>query len=214
MRFAFIDAWKEEWPVEFLCRIMQVTSRGYRAWRVRPMSQRQRGDMVILAHIREQHRLSLHSYGRPRMTEELQEMGLRVGHRRIGRLMRMNGIKTVRTQKYKVTTDSNHAFNIAPNLLDQDFSADGPNQKWAGDISYIWTSEGWLYLAVILDLYSRRVIGWAPLVTLLRNALPGSGQQSYEARSGDPGVGHGRGHATTSQGLHSPHRSWIAILLT
>jgi putative transposase len=75
--------------------------------------------------------------------------------------MRENGIKIVRTHKYKATTDSNHTFNIAPNLLDQDFSADGPNQKWAGDISYIWTSEGWLYLAVILDLYSRRVIGWA-----------------------------------------------------
>jgi transposase InsO family protein len=69
--------------------------------------------------------------------------------------------KIIRTQKYKAKTDSNHTFNIAPNLLDQDFSADGPNQKWAGDISYIWTSEGWLYLAVILDLYSRRVIGWA-----------------------------------------------------
>ena len=98
MRSAFIDAWKKEWLVEFLCRIMQVTSRGYRAWRVRPMSQRQRGDVVILAHIREQHRLSLHSYGRPCMTGELHEMGLRVGHRRIGRLMAMNGIKTVRTQ--------------------------------------------------------------------------------------------------------------------
>ena len=125
------------------------------------MSQRQRDDMVILAHIREQHRLSLESYGRPRMTEELQELGVNVGHRRVGRLMRDNGIKIIRTQKHKVTTDSNHAFNIAPNLLDQDFSADGPNQKWAGDISYIWTNEGWLYLAVILDLYSRRVIGWA-----------------------------------------------------
>ena len=75
--------------------------------------------------------------------------------------MRDNGIKIIRTQKHKVTTDSNHASNISPNLLDQDFSADGPNQKWAGDISYIWTNEGWLYLAVILDLYSRRVIGWA-----------------------------------------------------
>ena len=117
--------------------------------------------MVILAHIREQHRLSLESYGRPRMTEELQELGLTVGHRRVGRLMGENGIKIIRTQKYKATTDSNHTFNIAENLLDQDFSADGPNQKWAGDISYIWTSEGWLYLAVILDLYSRRVIGWA-----------------------------------------------------
>ena len=140
---------------------MRVTSRGFRAWRVRPMSQRQRSDMVILAHIREQHRLSLENYGRSRMTEELQELGVNVGHRRVGRLMRQNGIKIIRTQKYKVTTDSNHAFNIAPNLLDQDFSADGPNQKWAGDISYIWTNEGWLYLAVILDLYSRRVIGWA-----------------------------------------------------
>ncbi|SEP62250.1 Transposase InsO and inactivated derivatives [Thalassovita taeanensis] len=125
------------------------------------MSQRQRDDMVILAHIREQHRLSLQSYGRPRMTEELQELGLKVGHRRIGRLMRENDIKIIRTRKYKATTDSNHRFNIAPNLLDQGFSSDGPNQKWAGDISYIWTSEGWLYLAVILDLYSRRVIGWA-----------------------------------------------------
>ena len=161
MRFAFIEVWKEFWPVEFLCRVMRVTSRGFRAWRVRPMSQRQRDDMVILAHIREQHRLSLQSYGRPRMTEELQELGLKVGHRRVGRLMGENGIKIIRTQKCKATTDSNHTFNIAPNLLDQDFSADGPNQKWAGDISYIWTSEGWLYLAVIIDLYSRRVIGWA-----------------------------------------------------
>ncbi len=93
------------------------------------------------------------------LTEELQELGLPVGHRRVGRLMGENGIKIIRTQKYKATTDSNHTFNIAPNLLDQDFSATGPNQKWAGDISYIWTSEGWLYLAVILDLYSRRVIG-------------------------------------------------------
>ena len=83
MRFAFIEVWKEFWPVEFLCRVMRVTSRGFRAWRVRPMSQRQRDDMVILAHIREQHRLSLQSYGRPRMTEELQELGLKVGHRRL-----------------------------------------------------------------------------------------------------------------------------------
>ncbi len=140
---------------------MQVTSRGLRAWRARPMSQRQRDDMVILAHIREQHRLSLQSNGRPRMSEELQELGLNVGHRRIGRLMRENDIKIVRNHKYKATTDSDRTFNIAPNLLDQDFSTDGPNQKWAGGISFIWTSEGWLYLAVVLNLYSRRVIDWA-----------------------------------------------------
>ena len=161
MRFAFIDALRKTFPIHRMCKVLRVTSRGYRAWRCRPMSQRQRDDMVLLAHIREQHKLSLCSYGRPRMTEELQELGLKVGHRRVGRLMRQNGIEAVRTRKYKVTTDSNHSFAIAPNLLDRDFSATAPNQKWAGDITYIWTSEGWLYLAVILDLYSRRVIGWA-----------------------------------------------------
>lgn len=160
-RFAFIDVWKKVWPIEQLCRVLRVTSRGYRAWRSRAMSSRQRKDLVILAHIREQHDLALGSYGRPRMTEELKELGLGVGHRRVGRLMKENGICVVRTRKYKATTDSNHRFNISPNLLEQDFSANAPNQKWAGDISYIWTREGWLYLAVILDLHSRRVIGWA-----------------------------------------------------
>jgi len=121
------------------------------------------------------------------MTEELQEPGVKVGHRRVGRLMRDNGIKIIRTQKYRATPDSNHAFNIAPNLLDQNFSATGPNQKWAGDISYIWTSEGWLYLAVILDLYSRRVIGWAPLGHAAQT-LPDRGQQPHETGSGNPRV--------------------------
>lgn len=160
-RFSFIDAHKKIYPIESLCRVMQVSSGGYRSWRTRPMSQRQRDDMVLLVHIREQHKLSMQSYGRPRMTEELQELGFDVSHHRVGRLMRQNGIKAVRTRKHKVTTDSNHSFNIAPNLLDRKFTASGPNQKWAGDITYIWTSEGWLYLAVILDLYSRRIIGWA-----------------------------------------------------
>ncbi len=106
-------------------------------------------------------RLTLYSYGRPRMTEELKEIGLEVGHRRVGRLMRQNGLCVKRTHKHRVTTDSHHKFNIAPNLLNRDFFAKQPNQKWAVDISYIWTREGWLYLAAVLDLYSRRVIGWA-----------------------------------------------------
>ena len=86
------------------------------------------------------------------MTEELKEIGLDVEHRRVGRLMRQNGISVVWTRKHKVTTDSDHKFNIAPNLLDRDFAAEQPNQKCAGDISYVWMREGWLYLAVILDL--------------------------------------------------------------
>jgi len=161
VRFRFIEEHRSAFSIGRMCGVMGVSSRGLRAFRSRPASRRQRSDLVTLAHIKEQSRLSLGSYGRPRMTEELKEIGLVIGHRRVGRLMRQNGISVIRTRKHKVTTDSNHKFNIAPNLLDRDFNADGPNQKWAGDISYIWTREGWLYLAVILDLHSRRVIGWA-----------------------------------------------------
>ena len=161
MRFKFIEEHRSAFPINLMCRVMAVSPRGLRAYRSRPACRRQRSDLVTLAHIKEQSHLSLGSYGRPRMTEELKEIGLDVGHRRVGRLMRQNGISVVRTRKHKVTTDSDHKFNIAPNLLDRDFNADAPNQKWAGDISYIWTREGWLYLAVILDLHSRRVIGWA-----------------------------------------------------
>ena len=120
---------------------MNVSPRGLRAFHFRPASRRQRTDMVVLAHIKEQSRLSLGSYGRPRMTEELKEVGVDVGHLRVGWLMRENGI----------------AVEPAGSRL----PSPEPNQKWAGDISYIWTREGWLYLAMILDLHSRCVIGLA-----------------------------------------------------
>ena len=142
MRFRFIEEHRDAFCANRMCAVLDVSERGLRAYGSRPASQRQRTDMIVLAHIKEQSRLSLGSYGRPRMTEELKELGLDVDHRRIGTLMRENGIRVERSKKYKATTDSNHAFNIAPNLLNQNFHADGPNQKWAGDISYVWTREG------------------------------------------------------------------------
>ena len=145
--FRFIEEHSGTLPINRLCQIMNVSTRGYRAYRTRPISQSQRTDMVLLAHIRDQFAQNHNSYGRIRMTEELKEMGLRVGHRRVGRLMRQNGISVIRTRKHKVTTDSNHKFNITSNLLDRNFTADRLNQKWVVDISYIWTREGWLYLA-------------------------------------------------------------------
>lgn len=161
MKFQYIVNYRGPLTRSHLCRLMGVSERGLHAWKHRPPSHRQRRDLVLLAHIRDQHCLSLGSYGRLRMTEELNELGLRVGQRRVGRLMRQNGIQIIRSRKFKRTTDSDHAFNIAPNLLQQDFTASGPNQKWAGDITYVWTREGWIYLAVIIDLFSRRVVGWA-----------------------------------------------------
>lgn len=190
MRFAFVEEHRGHVPVDRLCHILNVTSRGYRSWRCRPVSQRQRDDMVVLAHIREQHHLSLGSYGRPRMTQELKEVGLAVGHRRVGRLMRENGIRVVRTRRYKATTDSNHRFNIAENLLDRNFHAERPNQKWAGDISYIWTREGWLYLAVIIDLHSRRVVGWAVSNRLKKDLALQALNRAIALRNPPPGCIH------------------------
>ena len=116
---------------------------------------------MLLAHIRSAFARSNGTYGSPRLTRELQDEGLEVGRRRTARLMRENGLKARQKRRFKHTTDSHHAFPVAPNLLEQDFSAEGPNQKWNADISYVWTSEGWLYLAIILDLFARRVVGWA-----------------------------------------------------
>jgi len=161
MRFQLIDVAKEEFPVQRLCKVLGVSQSGYFAWRRRPASSRQREDLVLLAHIRSAFALSNETYGSPRMTRELQESGLRVGRRRTARLMRENGLKARQKRRFKRTTDSHHPLPIAPNLLDQDFSAERPNEKWNADISYVWTGEGWLYLAVVLDLFARRVVGWA-----------------------------------------------------
>jgi transposase InsO family protein len=134
-----VEIWRHMWPVEAICRMMQVSPRGYRSWRSRPTSRRERTNMKVLAHIREQYSLSLGSYGRPRMTMEFKEAGLDVGERRVGRLVKINGIKPVRTRKHKVTTDSHHRLGVAANWLDGDFAADAPtvSGRATSPISYL-----------------------------------------------------------------------------
>jgi putative transposase len=161
MRFRLIDAAKEEFPVQRLCEVLGVSQSGYFAWRGRPACRRQREDMVLLAHLRSAFALSNGTYGSPRMTRELQDDGLKVGRRRTARLMRENGLRARQKRRFKCTTDSHHAWPVAPNIIDQDFAAERPNEKWGADISYVWTREGWLYLAVVIDLFARRVVGWA-----------------------------------------------------
>lgn len=161
MRFALIDAEKAEFPVRTMCRVLDVSESGFFAWRGRPASQRQRDDMIYLAHIRTAFELSNRTCGSPRMHRELVDEGPPIGRRRTARPMRDNALVARQKRRFKRTTDSAHAWPVAPNLLDQNFEADAPDQKWGADISYIWTAEGWLYLAVMLDLFSRRVVGWA-----------------------------------------------------
>ena len=161
MRFTLIDGAKAQFPVYRLCRMLGVSQSGYFAWRGRLACRRQRDDMVLLAHVRSAFALSNGTYGSPRMTRELRDIGLTVGRRRIARLMRDNGLRARQRRRFKRTTDSHHAWPVAPNLLDQDFTATEPDKKWGADISYVWTREGWLYLAVVIDLFARRVVGWA-----------------------------------------------------
>ena len=154
MRFRFIDAERAglAMPIFRLCRLLQVSVSGFYAWRNRGPSQRQLDDMVLLAHVRAAFRRSRESYGAVRVHHELAENGIEVGRHRVARLMRGNGLSPKRKQKFKKTTDSQHNKAVASNLLDQNFSAEAPNEKWAADISYIWTAQGWLYLAAMLDL--------------------------------------------------------------
>ena len=161
MRFRLIDAAKKEFPVQRLCKVLGVSQSGYFARKDRPACRRQHEDMVLLAHIRSAFALSNATYGSPRMTHELRDDGITIGRHRVARLMRENALKARQRRRFKRTTDSLHAFPVAPNLLNQDFNATGPNQKWGADISYVWTREGWLYLAVVIDLFARRVVGWA-----------------------------------------------------
>jgi putative transposase len=122
------------------------------------------------------------------MHAELKEDGLNVGRHRVARLMRENGLKALQKRRYKKTTDSNHGGPVAANLLDQNFSCEGPDQKWGADISYIWTAEGWLYLAIVLDLYSRRIVGWATSDRLKKDLALNALRRAIVLRSPPPGL--------------------------
>lgn len=161
MIFQHIDATKADLSLDRACALFGVSASGLYAWKRRRPSQRQLDDMVFLAHIRSQFSLSRETYGSPRMHVELREDGLSIGRHRVARLMRENGLKALQKRRFKKTTDSAHGGPVAPNILDQDFAAEQPNEKWGADISYIWTAEGWLYLAIVVDLFSRRIVGWA-----------------------------------------------------
>lgn len=161
MRYRFINAEKANDNTARLCDLFKVSRAGFHAWKRRLPSQRLREDRVLLTHIRSEFESSHRSYGRPRMVEELREQGFQVGHHRVGRLMRENGIQAVRTRKSRRYYSHTPSLGFAPNLLERDFMATAANQKWSVDISYIETRRGWLYLAVVIDLYSRKVVGWA-----------------------------------------------------
>jgi putative transposase len=194
MRFRLIDAKKAErasdFSIERMCGLLDVSASGYYAWRNRGPSRRQLDDMVYLAHIRAHFESSNGTYGSPRMHAELRDEGLAIGRHRTARLMRDNQLKANQKRRFKKTTDSDHGGPIAANLLDQDFSAAGPDRKWGVDISYVWTAEGWLYLAIVLDLFSRRIVSWATSDRLKRDLALEALRRAIALRQPEPGLIH------------------------
>lgn len=152
---------EENHAVVLMCRVLEVSRSGYYDWRNRPLSARAQANQRLMDDIRRIHEEHKGRVGAPRVTRHLHEEGQRVGKNRVARLMSSNDLRAKAARKYKATTNSNHNLPVAPNLLEQDFSAAAPNQKWVSDITYIATDESWLYLAVVLDLHSRLVVGWA-----------------------------------------------------
>lgn len=161
MRFGFIQTEKAAYPVRVLCRTLKVSPSGFYTWCRRGLSDRAKEEAALKVEIRAAHAASNKTYGSPRILEELKANGRHVGRKRVARLMREEGLEGQRKRRFRTTTDSRHSFPVAPNHLDRNFTSSAANRIWVSDITYIWTREGWTYLAAILDLFSRRVVGWS-----------------------------------------------------
>jgi transposase InsO family protein len=161
MTFEFIAAHRDEYRVSRMCEVLGVSSSGFYAWQDREPSMREQENAALVIDIRQVYDHSRQTYGSPRIHAELQAMGRSVSRKRVARLMRINGIQAKRKQRYQTTTRRNPSVDPVPNLIAQDFNAQAANDKWLADITYIDTHEGWLYLAAILAVYSRKIVGWS-----------------------------------------------------
>jgi len=190
MRFCFIEDNRQVYPVRLMCAVLEVSASGYYAWRGRPKSARVAANRELTAQIRHVHAENGAIYGSPRVHAALCAQGRRVGVNRVARLMRHHGIQGRYKRRGPRTTNSEHTLPLAPNLLDRQFEAPAPNRIWLADITYIPTSEGWLYLAVVLDLFSRRVVGWSMSDTMPQELTIAALQMAIINRRPAPGLMH------------------------
>ena len=212
MTFRFIADHAGEWPVAWMCEALEVSASGYYAWATRPDSPTERWRQELVGVIEEVHADVKGRYGSPRMAAELIARGHDCSENTVARLMREHGIRAKAPRRFVRTTDSNHRLPVAENLLARDFDPAGPNESWAADITYVPTREGWLYLAVVEDLFSRMVVGWSMAETmesrLVVDALemaiarrrPGSGLLAHSDRGSQYASDHYR-RALASAGI-------------
>lgn len=190
MKHVFIEKHQGRYPISQLCQAVGVSRSGYYAWQGRQARGVDRHEQALLEHIRRIHRMSRRTYGSPRVHAQLRAEGFVCNRKRIARLMRLNGIVGQRKRHQRITTNSRHAYPVAPNLLNQEFQAEQANQKWVADITYIPTREGWLYLAVVLDLYSRKAIGWSMKAEMTTELVEDALQMALFERQPNPGLLH------------------------
>jgi transposase InsO family protein len=192
VRYAFIERHARTWPISFQCQVLGVSVSFYHQWRRRKNASGSGGSRLsntfLLAYIQAIFTEVRGAYGWPRMYRELRTRGLRVGKERIRKLMKENGLQARARKKFRATTDSNHSLPVSPNLLKRNFQADAPNKVWTGDITYCWTGEGWLYLAVIIDLFSRQVVGFAMSERMTRRLVIDALRMAWFRRRPSPGL--------------------------
>jgi putative transposase len=190
MKYQFVAKTQPGYPVEVACEVLGISRSGYYAWKKRKQSQREQENQALIEHIRRIHRMSRKTYGSPRVHAALGHAGRSVNHKRVARLMRQDGLVGRRKHCKVVTTHSQHRYPVAPNLLNQEFNAEKPNHKWVADITYIPTAEGWLYLAVVLDLFSRKVVGWEMSGELTADLVEQALRMALYQRQPGPGLLH------------------------
>lgn len=202
MRYEFIEQHRTAFEVRLMCDLLHVSRSGYYAWRQRPVSQREMANQQRLAKIKATYAAHHGRYGSPRIYAEIKDE-IPCSLNRVARLMRQHGMRAKQTKRYKKTTQQNENHKFAPNHLGQDFSASRPAEKWCGDITYVWTAAGWLYLAVVIDLYSRRIVGWAMGARITTQLVKDAFQMAWRQCRPQPGLlfHSDRGSQYTSQGF-------------
>ena len=188
MKYRFIDEHRSAFRVRKMCQVMGLTTSGYYSWKKRGKSKRSEENEKLDIAIRQAYRKSRGNYGSPRITKELQAQGICCGKNRVARRMKENQIVAKTKRRFRVTTNSKHKNPVAENILNQNFDTRQPDKVWASDITYIWTREGWLYLSVILDLFSRQVVGWSMSNRLTQDLVIKSFQQAVWRRKPGPGL--------------------------
>jgi transposase InsO family protein len=190
VRFAFIEAEKAHFPVTRMCTTLQVSCSGFYAWRTRPLAPRHQHDQRLRVEVAAIYAEKRCRYGSPRIERELRAKGHCTGRKRVARLMVEQGLRARPKRRFRTTTDSRHGLPLAANVLQREFTVAQPNVAWVTDITYIWTQEGWLYLAVILDLFSRRVVGWSMSAQITRQLALDALTMGLAQRQPDRGLLH------------------------